>query len=57
MQGEHEDNAFPAVDRGGHHAEEPEELCHQTVAAHEDDPGVGADEGRAHEAHDDEDVQ
>ena len=57
MQGKDEDDAFPAVDGGGYCTEELKQPGNQTVAAHEDDPGVSADEGRAHEAHDDQDVQ
>ena len=57
VQGKHEDDTAATVDRGRGHADLRQRPCYQTVTAQQDDPGISADEGRAHQAHDDEDVQ
>ena len=57
MQGEYKDDAAPAVDRGRGGSKQSKELSQKSVAAHENDPGILTDKGRAHQAHDDKDVQ
>ena len=57
MQRKHKYNAAPAVNGGCCKTDGSKKLGQQTRTAHEDDPGIGPDEGRAHKAHDDEDMQ
>ena len=54
---EHEDDAVSSIDCGRRQAQRRERLRHQAVAAQQNDPGIRADERRAHQRQDDEHMQ
>ena len=57
VQGKDENDAVASVDGRRRQSDQAEKLGQKAVAAQQNDPGIGADEGGTHQRHDDEDVQ